>query len=112
MWDLYELHWFVLVNISLRMVLTSTPSRLAREMVVWVKLDHPNILKFKGFFIDQQQHLCYIVCPYAAHGNVTQYLERSPDNQTEKFDLVRALSSLLLFCHSPRSHMVIVTQDQ
>ncbi len=72
-------------------------------MVVWVKLDHPNILKFKGFFIDQQQQLCYIICPYAAHGNVTQYLERSPDNQTEKFDLVRALSYLTLFRRTLRS---------
>lgn len=49
---------------------------LARELDVWSKLSHPNILKLEGFYIDEHWLTdAWIATPWQDQGNISKYLE-------------------------------------
>jgi len=54
--------------------------RLRRELRVWQRLDHENILPLSGI----TYHFGYVsmVCPWQENGNLQQYLECCPDTRS------------------------------
>ncbi|KAG6835373.1 hypothetical protein H0H93_002059 [Arthromyces matolae] len=49
----------------------------AREAIIWGQLSHPNLLPFCGLYMFQSK--LAFVAPWAANGNLTDYLARVPD---------------------------------
>ncbi|KAG8906836.1 hypothetical protein FRB99_006011 [Tulasnella sp. 403] len=74
--------------------------RFAREMLLWSKLRHPNILEFKGFYIDESAEIAYFICPWMANGNVSEYLAGRPRNDAERLELVRDTAEGVKYLHT------------
>ncbi|KAG8905545.1 hypothetical protein FRB99_008744 [Tulasnella sp. 403] len=89
-------HFLLKVNLPfLRLSL-----RFAREMLVWCKLEHPNILKFIGFHMDERSGLAYFVCPWVVNGDITNYLANNPNVDTiEKLRLLQDTAEGLKYLH-------------
>lgn len=51
--------------------------RLARELKVWEKAKHPNVLQLIGYYLSENYCCAQIVSPHMANGNVTEYIKRS-----------------------------------
>lgn len=76
----------------------SLPSLLsqavARELRVWSQLDHPNILKLLGFYVDENEFSsAWIVTPWQSNGDIATYLQIHKPSKVRRFQLV-SLSSL------------------
>ncbi|KAG8955752.1 hypothetical protein FRC04_007743 [Tulasnella sp. 424] len=57
--------------------------RLARELKVWDKAKHPNILALLGFYLSDDYLCASLVSEYMANGNVKEYInECNPDLAT------------------------------
>jgi len=53
---------------------------LAREVKLWAKLDHPNILRLLGFFLVGEKATPNLVSEWMEKGTLTDYMkERPPD---------------------------------
>ena len=67
--------------------------RLARELSVWKKINHPNILQLYGTVSDFGNYDS-MVCPWFENGSVTKYLERRGDllSMTDRLQLVNQYS--------------------
>ncbi|KAF8308356.1 kinase-like domain-containing protein [Cantharellus anzutake] len=72
---------------------------LTREMGVWSKLDHPNILKFLGFAIegDGCDVKGVLVSPWCRNGSILEYLEKNP--HAERIDLIKGIAEGLDYLH-------------
>ncbi|KAG8976858.1 hypothetical protein FRC05_002795 [Tulasnella sp. 425] len=58
-------------------VRVSTPKRLTREMKVWAKCHHENILKFIGYHLGDDFKPAYLVSEYMRNGNAREYLAKN-----------------------------------
>ncbi|KAG8964315.1 hypothetical protein FRC05_003865 [Tulasnella sp. 425] len=57
--------------------------RLARELQVWAKAKHPNILALLGFYLSDDYLCAQLVSEYMANGNVKEYINKlQPDLAT------------------------------
>jgi serine/threonine protein kinase len=63
--------------------------RLRRELRVWQRLHHENILPLYGITSDFGTHDS-MVCPWLENGNLNKYLERRGDSLAlgERFEIV------------------------
>lgn len=67
----------------------STPTqRLIREMKVWGKLRHPNILPFIGFFLSDDLDEALLISQYEPRGSVPRYLKENELGEVGRFQLV------------------------
>lgn len=62
--------------------------RLAREMLVWCKLNHPNILSFTGYHLSEDLSTALLICPFIEEGNVKHYLAKHNPDYDERSRLV------------------------
>jgi serine/threonine protein kinase len=53
------------------------PQRFRREVRVWQRLEHGNILPFFGLTSDFAPHSNAMVCPWLTNGNLNDYLGQS-----------------------------------
>lgn len=60
-----------------------------REVRVWYKLDHPNVLPLKGFVWERDSVCPSLVTEWMANGSLEQYLQKMPN--TDKLFVVRRL---------------------
>ncbi|KIO17707.1 hypothetical protein M407DRAFT_84706, partial [Tulasnella calospora MUT 4182] len=51
--------------------------RLARELKVWAKMKHPNILELIGYYLSDNHGCAQFVSAYMVNGNVMQYIRRT-----------------------------------
>ncbi|KAG8955753.1 hypothetical protein FRC04_007744 [Tulasnella sp. 424] len=57
--------------------------RLARELKIWAKAKHPNILALLGFYFENDYLYAHFVSEYMANGNVKEYINKfKPDLAT------------------------------
>lgn len=62
---------------------------LARELQVWADLDHENILKLIGFYIDEDMlNAAWIITIWQPHGNVTAYIAATSPGLVRRLELV------------------------
>ncbi|KAG9048658.1 hypothetical protein FS837_012286 [Tulasnella sp. UAMH 9824] len=51
--------------------------RLARELRIWAKVNHPNVLKLVGYYLSDNYGCAQFVSPFIPNGNITEYMERT-----------------------------------
>lgn len=69
--------------------------RLVREMKVWARLQHENILPFLGFHLNGEFDEALLISQYEPHGSVLQYLKvTKPDNAIRLRFALQALRGL------------------
>ncbi|KAF9231304.1 kinase-like domain-containing protein [Melanogaster broomeanus] len=75
--------------------------RLRREIRVWLKLDHPNVLPLFGTITGFGQFPA-MICPWFANGALTTYLERCNDKLTteQRLLLIGDIAAGLQHLHS------------
>lgn len=67
-----------------------TSQALARELRIWNKLRHPNILPLKGFYFDKSSlKTAWIVTPWLDNGHVRKYLAVTKPDENTRLKLVR-----------------------
>ncbi|KAJ7915950.1 kinase-like domain-containing protein [Mycena leptocephala] len=71
---------------------------LAREVLIWKELSHPNLLPLLGIDSTARKPSCCLVSPWMKNGNVMAFLERYPD--FNKISLVRDIANGLEYMHS------------
>ncbi|KAG8898464.1 hypothetical protein FRC01_010901 [Tulasnella sp. 417] len=75
-------------------------TRINRETVIWKMANHPNILPFIGYQVDQTG-TPMLVSPWCRHGNLATYVEANPDlSRTEKLKLLHGAACGLAYLHS------------
>ncbi|EIW77213.1 kinase-like protein [Coniophora puteana RWD-64-598 SS2] len=79
--------------------------RIGRELRVWKKLRHENILPLCGLVYDQANFGPFpaMVCPWASGGNLNNYIESSRGlrlSMADKFDILNDVTSGLQYLHS------------
>ncbi|KAJ7126093.1 kinase-like domain-containing protein, partial [Mycena epipterygia] len=70
---------------------------LAREVLIWKELSHPNVLPLLGIDLTTRKPSCCLVSPWMKNGNVMAFLERYPD--FDKSSLVRDIANGLEYMH-------------
>lgn len=73
--------------------LTNTMQHLAKEMNVWSKLEHPNILQLLGYVVEGD-YPC-LVSHWMDNGTVSRYLQDHPE-----YDLVKMVRLLFFYLDS------------
>ncbi|KAF8179317.1 G-protein alpha subunit-domain-containing protein [Mycena galopus ATCC 62051] len=71
---------------------------LAREVLIWKELSHPNVLPLLGIDLITRKPSCCLVSPWMKNGNVIAFLETYPD--FNKCSLVRDIASGLEYLHN------------
>ncbi|KAG8899643.1 hypothetical protein FRC00_001158 [Tulasnella sp. 408] len=51
--------------------------RLARELKVWAKAKHSNVLRLVGYYLSENYGCAQLVSPYMGNGNITEYMKRT-----------------------------------
>lgn len=70
-------------------VLTIFPQRFCKEVILWNRLSHPNILKFVGVHGDMDKGEFTAVSELTAHGNIMEYIRK---NRVNRLELVRGFT--------------------
>ncbi|KAJ7029672.1 kinase-like domain-containing protein [Mycena alexandri] len=78
--------------------LSKLRQRLTREVNVWCKLKHPNILPFLGVY-DIGHDLPVLISPYYKSGHIKGYLKRHPHQYVHRHKLVRDVAFGLKYLH-------------
>lgn len=61
-------------------ILTTFCQRLARELNVWAKIRHPNVVELIGYYLDDKYESPLLISALMTNGNVWEYIERfKPD---------------------------------
>jgi len=79
----------------------SKERRLRREVNLWLRLDHKNVLPFLGITSGYGDYPA-MVCPWAEKGQLTSYLKSQYDNLTaqRRWDIINDVASGLQYLHS------------
>ncbi|KAJ6577986.1 kinase-like domain-containing protein [Mycena capillaripes] len=74
---------------------------LAREVLIWKELSHPNVLPLLGIDLTARKPSCCLVSPWMKNGNVMAFLERYPNwyPYSNKISLVRDIANGLEYLH-------------
>ncbi|KAG8961163.1 hypothetical protein FRC00_013062 [Tulasnella sp. 408] len=75
-------------NVGTRGVRGRVALRLARELKIWARLNHPNILPLIGYYLSENYETARFISPLMANGNVSQYLERAQVDVLKRLDIV------------------------
>ncbi|KAJ6473077.1 kinase-like domain-containing protein [Mycena sanguinolenta] len=70
---------------------------LAREVLIWKELSHPNVLPLLGIDLTTRKPSCCLVSPWMKNGNVMAFLETYPD--FNKSSLVKDIANGLDYMH-------------
>ncbi|KAG9028162.1 hypothetical protein FS837_003968, partial [Tulasnella sp. UAMH 9824] len=73
--------------------------RLARELKVWAKVKHPNILELIGYYISENYIDAQLVSEYMVNGNVMQYIKRGHVGADTRLKFVRDIATGLKYLH-------------
>lgn len=65
--------------------------RLAREMLVWVNVNHPNIIQVHGYHLSPDLEDAYLISSFAPYGRIDHYVVNEQASAFEKLKLVSLL---------------------
>ncbi|KIO33068.1 hypothetical protein M407DRAFT_50259, partial [Tulasnella calospora MUT 4182] len=76
--------------------------RLTRELQVWTRLKHPNILELIGYHLNPQMTTASFVSPFMTNGNIDEYLDNAPGPVSDdlRLKLLRGSLNGLVYLHS------------
>ncbi|KAG8974276.1 hypothetical protein FRC05_007700 [Tulasnella sp. 425] len=81
--------------------------RLARELKIWAKANHPHVLRLIGFYLSDNYEIAQLISPFMANGNVSQYLEKLQVGVLKRLDIIRDIAlgmDYLHGCNPPICH--------
>lgn len=64
------------------------PQRLARELNVWAKIRHPNVVPLIGYYLDDKCESPLLISALMTNGNVLEYIERFKPVTEQRIELV------------------------
>ncbi|KAG8971948.1 hypothetical protein FRC05_010483 [Tulasnella sp. 425] len=67
--------------------------RLARELKIWAKVNHPHILQLVGYYLSDDYETARLISPFMTNGNVSQYLEKLQVGVLERMNIANILMS-------------------
>ncbi|KIO16994.1 hypothetical protein M407DRAFT_85390, partial [Tulasnella calospora MUT 4182] len=73
--------------------------RLARELKVWAKVKHPNVLELIGYYLSDDYGCAQFVSAYMSNGNVMQYIQRTGARLAVRLKFVRDIAAGLKYLH-------------
>lgn len=76
---------------------------MRREMNIWSRLDHPNIVPLRGYALGEDGTPEFI-SPWYAFGDILTYLEKHPF--ADRRDLVRQVAQGLTYLHSQKPPVI------
>ncbi|KAG8955085.1 hypothetical protein FRC04_009542 [Tulasnella sp. 424] len=62
--------------------------RLARELKIWAKANHPHVLQLVGYYLSDNYEIAQLISPFMTNGNVSQYLENLEVGVHKRLDIV------------------------
>lgn len=65
--------------------------RLARELKVWAKAEHPHVLRLLGYYLSENYETALFISPFMPKGNVSQYLEREQIGALKRLEIVGSI---------------------
>ena len=71
------------------MVSTIPFQRFYREVVLWERLSHPNVLKLVGVWEDMEKGQFATVAEWMEHGSIMDYIKQ---NSADRLELVRGFA--------------------
>jgi len=88
------------LTFSSHAALSRVKRRFAREILVWMQLDHPNVLPLLGFHLDFNQNFTWFVSPWRAHGSISNYITEKRPNIDEVLRLLEGTARGLTYLHN------------
>ncbi|KAG8984883.1 hypothetical protein FRB93_006180 [Tulasnella sp. JGI-2019a] len=73
--------------------------RLIREVKIWERANHSNILKLLGFHLSPSLEEALIVCPWEPRGNVNKYIADTKPDMVERLSLLLDIAQGLAYLH-------------
>ncbi|KAG8899704.1 hypothetical protein FRC00_001064, partial [Tulasnella sp. 408] len=67
--------------------------RLARELHIWARVEHPNIIPLIGYCFDENSGTPLLISPFMANGNVSAYITRTEPPIEQRLRLVSYLTA-------------------
>ncbi|KAG9041838.1 hypothetical protein FS837_011687 [Tulasnella sp. UAMH 9824] len=74
--------------------------RLARELNVWAKVQHPNIVELIGYYLDDKYESPLLISAFMPNGNVLEYIERDKPGIERRVALVKGITAGLACLHN------------
>ncbi|KAG8993054.1 hypothetical protein FRB90_000802 [Tulasnella sp. 427] len=73
--------------------------RLARELNIWAKIDHPNIVKLIGYYLDDKYQSPLLISELMINGNVLSYIRRYNPHIQQRISFARGITAGLACLH-------------
>ncbi|KIO17520.1 hypothetical protein M407DRAFT_48775, partial [Tulasnella calospora MUT 4182] len=73
---------------------------LARELRIWARLQHPNILRLEGYHLDPNMTTAWFISPFLDHGNIKNYLAEVEGTTQLALKLITDSTKGLEYLHS------------
>ncbi|KAG8915075.1 hypothetical protein FRC00_008153 [Tulasnella sp. 408] len=73
--------------------------RLARELNIWAKIQHQNIVELIGYYLDEQYESPLIISALMPHGNVLQYIKLCQPGIKQRLAFVKGITAGLACLH-------------
>ncbi|KIO29777.1 hypothetical protein M407DRAFT_69993, partial [Tulasnella calospora MUT 4182] len=74
--------------------------RLARELKIWAKAKHPNVLELIGYHLSEQYDCAQLISLYMKNGNIVEYMERTQAGIEARLGFVRGITLGISYLHS------------
>lgn len=74
-------------------------TRLARELKIWAKVNHPNVLKPVGYYLSQNYDCAQLVSPYLENGNVIEYIRATRPSIQARLGFIRGITLGMAYLH-------------
>ncbi|KAG8911732.1 hypothetical protein FRC00_005925 [Tulasnella sp. 408] len=76
--------------------------RLARELKVWARLEHPHILPLLGYYLEKDCKLAVLVSEYMICGDLNEYIEQEKPSWDLLLRIVRDATDGLAYLHQQK----------
>ncbi|KAG8992853.1 hypothetical protein FRB93_002175 [Tulasnella sp. JGI-2019a] len=73
---------------------------LIREVKIWAQLDHPNILKFLGYYLSPDLDEILIISPWEPRGNINKYIVDTRPDMPKRLNLLSDVAEGLAYLHA------------
>ncbi|KAG8974265.1 hypothetical protein FRC05_007689 [Tulasnella sp. 425] len=74
--------------------------RLARELNIWAKTKHPNVVELIGYYLDGKFEAPLLISALMANGNVLDYIERYKPDIERRIAFVKGITAGLACLHN------------
>ncbi|KIO30782.1 hypothetical protein M407DRAFT_20107 [Tulasnella calospora MUT 4182] len=74
--------------------------RLARELKIWAKAKHPNVLKLVGYHLSENYDCAQLLSPYMQNGNIAEYMKRTEASMEARLGFVRGITLGMAHLHA------------